>query len=372
MAGASFRMFFGDRPATVEELERVEEITVEQEMEMAWEARIRMVLCLDDDGHWRNQSGEFAQPFSRVRVEVDKGEGAFTPLIDGPVAGFATELSSSPGSSVVNLVVRDDSVLMNREEATEVFENRSDDDLVSEMFSRFPTIGSTEILPTNNAAPTTVKRGTPIQFLRELARVHGYLAYVLPGEAPGQSIGCFQPPSTAAPELPALVLLGDDRSLLDANFTDNSEGPERTRASTMRISDQQIVSAERSFQDQALMGALPQVASDPGALRELPPEQNTREDPEAETESQARAAAYSLRMTASVLPGCYDAILAPYRTVTLRAGDLPYSGDWLIHKVTHRINTSIYTQSIEAKRNAVSDTEAGAGPLDLSAANGVF
>ena len=33
------------------------------------------------------------------------------------------------------------------------------------------------------------------------------------------------------------------------------------------------------------MGDLPQVSGDPGALRELPPEQNTREDPEAETKA---------------------------------------------------------------------------------------
>ncbi len=372
MASASFKVFFGDRPATVEELERIEEITIEQEMEMAWEARIRMVLCVDDKGRWRHRAGEFAQPFSRVRIEVQQGEEGFSPLIDGPVAGFATELSSSPGTSVVNLIVRDDSVLMNREEETEVFEGRSDSDLASEMFGRFPTIGPTDIEPTDNTAPATVKRGTPIQFLRELARVHGYLAYVLPGDERGQSIGCFRPPSSAESNLPPLVLLGEGRSLVSAEFSDNSEGPERTRASTMRISDQQVVSAERSFQDQELMGDLPQVSGDPGALRQLPPEQNTREDPEAETESQTRAASYSLRMSADLLPGCYDTIISPYRTVTLRAGDLPYSGDWLIHKVTHRINTSVYSQAIEAKRNAVSDTEAGAGPLDLSAANGVF
>ena len=372
MAGAAFRMFFGARPATVEELGRVEQIVVEQEMEMAWEARLRMVLCVGDDGRWKHQAGEFAQPFSRVRVEVRQGEGDFVALIDGPVAGFATELSSSPGTSVVNLIVRDDSVMLNREEEVEVFENRPDSDLAAEMFARLPSPGPMDIQPTTNTAPTTVKRGTPMQFLRELARVHGYLAYVLPGAVQGRSVGCFKPPSTDAPTLPPLVLLGSGRNLITADFTDDSEGPERTRGRSLTISDQQIVSAERSFQDQSLMGDLPQVSGDPGALRELPPEQNTREDPEAVAENQTRAAAYSLRMNASVLPGCYDAVLSPYNTVTLRAGDLPYSGDWLLHKVTHSISPSVYTQEIEAKRNALSDTGAGSGPLDLSAANGVF
>ncbi|MGD9614574.1 MAG: hypothetical protein AB7H90_12210 [Alphaproteobacteria bacterium] len=367
MAGAAFRMFFGDRPATVEELDRVEEIAVEQEMEMAWEARIRMVLCLDDHGHWQHQTRDFAQPFSRFRVEIRQGDGAFVPLIDGPVAGVTAEMSSNPGQSVVNLVVRDDSVLMNREQSTEVFEDRVDSDLAVEMFQRFPTITRTDVQPTTSAAPVTVKRGTAIQFVRELARVNGYLAYVLPGETPSRSIGCFRPPDTSAPTLPPLVLLGADRTLIDATFDDDSEGQERTRGWNLRISDQQIVSAERSVQDQSLLGALPQVSEDQSALRELPPEENTREDPETQANAQAQRASYSLKMTGRIVPGCYDGILAPYRTVTLRAGDTPYSGDWLIRKVTHRITPSIYTQELEARRNALSDPAGG-----LPGLGGVF
>jgi hypothetical protein len=360
MAGSAFRMFFGGVPATVEELATVEDITVEQEMEMAWEARIRMALCLDDDGHWRHQPDDFAQPFTRVRIELQHGSGEFTPLIDGPVAGFNAEMSSNPGESVVSIVVRDDSVLMNRDESTEVFTERVDSDLADEMFGRVATITGRDIEPTSNTAPVTVKRGTPIQFVRELARVHGYLAYVLPGDEPDQSIGCFRPPDTSAPTLPPLVLLGPDRSLVHAEFTDDSEGPETTNARTLRISDQQIVSAVRSAEDETLLGGLPAVSGDSSALRELPPEQITREDPEAEAGNQAQRAAYSVRMSGTVVPACYDAVLAPYRTVTVRAGDTPYSGDWLIHKVTHRITPSVYTQELEAKRNAVSDTGGGA------------
>jgi hypothetical protein len=361
-------MYFGERPANVEELERIESIIVEQEMEMAWEARIKMALCLDDQGRWQNQPADFARPFSRIRIEVRLGENDFTPLIDGPVAGFSTEMSSSPGKSVVDLVVRDDSVLLNREESTEVFENRTDSDLANEMFDRTPTVSARDILPTTATAPHTVKRGTPIQFARELARANGYLAYVLPGDEPGQSVGCFKPPETGAPTLPPLILLGENRNLIDASFDDDSEGQETTRARSLRISDQQIVSAEQSISSETLLGDLPAVSGDSAALRELPPEHNTREDPAAEATNQSRNAAYSVKMSASIVPGCYPTALAPYRTVTLRAGDTPYSGNWLIHKVSHRITPSIYTQELEAKRNALSTTDAN----PLAALTGVF
>ncbi len=368
MAATAFRVFFGDRPATVEELARIEMITVEQEMDMAWEARLRMVLCLDDTGHWQNQPDSFAQPYSRVRVEIQNGEAGFVALIDGPVAGFNVEMSSDPGVSVANIIVRDDSVLLNRTEATEVFEDRPDSDLANEMFDRVPSISDRDVQVTTGTEPVTVKRGTPIKFLRELARAHDdYMAYVLPGGDVGQSVGCFRAPDTSDPDLPELRLLGAERNMLNATFEDDREGPENTRGRVLRISDRQIVGAERSAQDETLLGDLPQVSEDQGALRQLPPEDNTRLDPEGPVAAQNRRVSYSLKMSGEVIPGCYGAVLTPYRTVTIRLGTTPYSGVWLIHRVSHNISPSVYTQQIEAKRDALSDT----GSTNLFA-TGVF
>ena len=373
MGGAAFRMYFGQTPATVEQLRQVEEITVEQEMEMAWEARVRLTLCLDDNGNWVSPPNTTLRPFSRMRIEMKLGEGSFKPLIDGPIAAFDTELSASPGTSVVNLVVRDDSVLMNREEMTEIFERKSHGTIASEVFANFETVAETRIGTGGGASEVeavTVRRGTPIRFLREMARVHGFLAYVLPGAEPGSSLGVFDAPATAATGHPALVLMGPKRNLQSATFRDDAEGPERTRASSLTISDQQIVASQRSYQEQDLMGALPPVSDDQGALRELPPEENTTDDPTNAAQGQNLRASYGMRMTARLVPGCYDAVLAAYDVVQVKAGTLPQSGDWLIHKVTHRITPSVYTQEIEGKRNATSDP--GGGPINLGAAAGLF
>jgi len=50
MPSFGFRVYFGDRAATTEELSRIEEIVVEQEMDMAWEAHVRLYLCTDENG----------------------------------------------------------------------------------------------------------------------------------------------------------------------------------------------------------------------------------------------------------------------------------------------------------------------------------
>jgi hypothetical protein len=368
MPDFGFRVYFGDRPATVEELARIEEIVVEQEMDMAWEARIRFYLCTDENGRWRHGAEEFAQPFSRVRVEIGSGS-SFTPLIDGPVAGYDTALDSQPGRSNVSLVVRDDSVLMNREERSTVYENRADDAIAREVFGEFPEIATTRIESPGGARPSVVQRGTAIQFLRELARPHEYHAYVTPGISPGQSIGCFLPDPAEPGSLPPLVLLGADRNLAEIDVTEESEGPELSRAHTLRIADQEIVTAEVRLQDLALMRPLPPLDSTP-ATRLVPPEENDREDADQRARGQARRRSYAFRVTGKVVPGCYGGILTPYERVTVRAGGTGLSGDWLLTKVTHTITPDLYTQEFEAKADSREEPEA-AGTGALAGAGGL-
>jgi phage protein D len=380
MPDVSFRMYFGERAATQIELERIEEITVEQEVDMAWEARIRLFLCLDETGAWQHRQDEFAAPFSRVRIELKMGDAAFVPLIDGPVASFDTAMDSQPGRSHVNLVVRDDSVLLNREEDTEVFDNRADEDVAREVFGRFEQIAGVRVEPTGAAQRVAVRRGTAIQFLRELARAHEYHAYVLPGAQRGQSIGCFLPDPSTPGTLPPLVLMGADRNLAEVQVSEDPEGPQRTRGRTLRLSDQQVVSSDSRTRDLTLMREFPAVSDDQSALRQLPPEDNDREDPAPRTRAATRRASYAYRLSARLVPGCYPAVLAPYQKVSVRAGSTPYSGDYLLTKVTHRITPSLYTQQFEAKGDSHSapqpapgSTAGGAGvSVSFSASLSIF
>ncbi len=367
-----YRLFFGDRGATQEELDRVEEITVEQEIDMAWEARLKLVLCVDPQGRWQHATESFAQPFSRVRVELrpTAGKGAWIPLIDGPVAGVDSTLDSQPGRSTMTLVVRDDSVLMNRVEKVEVFQNKTDSDVAREVFRELPGGGTPRVESTTAPQRTTTRRGTAIVFLRQLARANGFRAYVLPGDLPGRSIGCFLPDPRSAGSLPPLILLGAARNLADIEVRENSEGPERTQGRTIRLSDQGSVSVEASQRDAGLMRPLPPVGDDQAALRLLPADENTMEDPAAQAAAQARRAAYAFRVTGRVVPGCYPAVLSPYQRVVVQTGDLPLSGEWLLTKVRHRISPDLWAQDFEALCDGKADPAGPAlpGPAGLSVA----
>ena len=369
MGEQRFRIWFGARGATEEELERIEEIEVIQEMDAIWEARLHLGMCLDDRGRWQHGADEFARPFSRVRVDLDPGTGSFVPLIDGPVAAFDNAMDSQPGRSTVTLVVRDDSTFLNRDEAVEVFEGRSDSDIADEVFRRATQIADTQIESTSGASPSTTRRGTPMQFLRELARANDRHAYVLPGDEPGKSVGCFLPDPQDPAGLPKLVLLGDDRNLTHTSIEEDSEGPERTRGRRLRFGDMSETSFQTSAADLGLMRDLPAVSEDLTPLRLLPPADNSREDPEPAVTSRVRRASYAFRLSGRVVPGCYSAVLTPYQKVDVEAGTTPYSGEYLITKVIHRISLSVYTQEFEAKSD--SRTEVSASPVAEAAGGGL-
>jgi hypothetical protein len=381
MGDVRFRIWFGDRAATEDELLRVEEIEITQEMDAFWEAHLRMTMCLDDSGAWQHRPDETATPFSRVRVEIDIGDGRFVPLIDGPLVSVDAGLDSQPGRSTATMVVRDDSAFLHRDEEVEpVFENRTDSDIVDELFRRFEQIDDTRIDSTSATHESTTRRGTVLDFMRQLAAANERHAYVLPGDTKGKSIGCFLADPSDTASLPKLVLIGEDRNLAETNITEDPNGPEITHARVLRVSDQGVVTFETSAEDLGLMRDLPAVPADLTPRRLLHPADNIREDPEAAVTGQAKRSGYVYRLSSRIVPGCYAAVLTPYNKVRIEAGATPYSGDYLITKVVHRVTPSIYSQEFEAKTDSVTEVSAtqlaealGGGLLvSVSASGGIF
>lgn len=386
MGDTRFRVWFGKDAASEDELARIEEIEVTQEMDCFWEAELRMSFCLDAHGKWLHWPGDRATPFSRVRVEIDIGNGDFVPLIDGPLVSVDAALDSQPGRSTATMVVRDDSAYLDRvldpdEEVELPFEKRKDSDIAKLLFKRFEEhIRDTRIEGTDATPETTTRRGTVLTFLRELACRNDRHAYVLPGAEPGASIGCFLPDPEGAPDLPPLLLIGDNRNLADARITEAPDGAELTQAQLLRFDDQEVTKFKTSAEDLGLIGDLPAVAADLRPRRLLHPADNTREDPVAAVTAQARCRGYIYRLSGQVVPGCYGAVLSPYNKVQVDAGAMPHSGVFLITKVVHRITPSVYSQQIEAKSDSVTAVssapvaEALGGGLSLafSASVGIF
>jgi hypothetical protein len=128
------------------------------------------------------------------------------------------------------------------------------------------------------------------------------------------------------------------------------------------------------------MRDLPALPADLTPRRLLHPSDNAREDPTAAATAQARRRGYVYRLTSQVIPGCYGAALTPYKKVRVDAGATPYSGDYLITRVVHRITPSLYSQQLEAKANsttevsgaAIAESLGGGLKVAVSASVGIF
>jgi hypothetical protein len=363
MSAVEYKLFFNNNIATQDQLDMVEEITVEQEIDMIWEARLKIPIIVDDKGNWTGQDEDFMNSFSRVRIEVKVGKKSFLPLIDGPIVGFDKPMHSEPGQSFLNLVVNDDSVYLNQKEEIQKFEDMKDDKIATQIFQKDKHIKSTDIETTkqNSPLPAVVQRGTGMQTLRMLARRNGMHAYVLPGDNPGQSIGCFKSfPTSADGGLADLVLLGPDKNMVNFNVVNDSTSPSVVDASYLNMGDKSIVKSESSYSDAKLLGK-DQVLDKSGdaSLQILWPYRNFTGDPSQIVVAEAVNSGYSIKATGSVFENGYQDVLQPYRIVKVLGVNARESGDYLISKVTHNLTLSSYSQSFTLKRNARSDASKG-------------
>jgi hypothetical protein len=363
MPDIEYRMFFNNNPATREQLDRVAEIVVGQEVDKKWEARVNLPICVDERGIWSGEDEDFIRSFSRVRVEIKIGEKPFTALIDGPIVGYDSRMNSEPGQSSITLTVQDDSVYLNREERVSRFENMLDHEIARQIFGEFEQIASTDIedtpAPGSTLPPTVVQHGTAMQTLRSLARRQGMHAYILPGDSPGQSIGCFNAFPSQADGLPQLILLGSDRNIDTFNVRNNAQSPSTVRASSLSITDKEVITRTSSFRNLDLLGEEAGFESESDtATQILPPYQGTSVYLDQAVTAEAANSSYAFDATGSVRDHCYQGVLLPYRLVTVLGVNGRLSGDYLITKVTHTLTRSNYSQSFTLRRNALS---AGSG-----------
>lgn len=368
MPATRYRLYFDDKPATREQLDSVEGVTVEQEIDMAWEAQLRIPVCVDENGNWKGENEVFMKPFSRVRVEIKVGDSLYVPLIDGPIVAHYNDKSPEPGQSSITLVVRDDSVYLNRKVEIAGFEDRKDHEIAAELFGEVPQIARTDIdkaAPRKGVGeqpPVVIQRATEMQMLRLLARDQGMYACVLPGDEPGRSVGCFKRFSTGQPMLPPLVLLGKDRNLETLDATNDAEGPSRFQAFFLDVATKKVVSNTSNLGGLELLGPEPPFDSSEGnmAVQIAPPGTASTVDTERRALAEAERASFAFEATGSVLPGCYRGVLRPYRAVSVLAINDRLSGDYLIRRVIHTLTRSRYSQSFTLMRNARSGAAGGA------------
>ena len=360
-----YKIILGNRTATDEELEAVSDITVEQAVGMVWEGTISLSINIDEKGIWNIKDKDFTDPQFRARIEVKPTGGSFTPLIDGPIIQSETDLRSEPGLSSMKLVINDDSILLNKDEEILQFPNKKDSDIAREIYEGvFGRLNRHQIEQTT-APPDTINfRGTSMQLLHKLATRNEMYAYVLPGDAPGKSMGCFN--SHQPLVLADLVILGENRNIESLKVRVNSLKPSKQKSSNINPKNSKVESKvyAPNYSSSELLGDNP-VLRDDGHVasnvirlsqRLFHPTSSFLCNTEQMAKAQAKKSGYSVEATGELLEICgYPDILNPYQYITVWAGNSPHSGKYFITKVTHKITPSSRTQSFSLIRNAYSN-----------------
>lgn len=357
MPSIEYRMYFNNTPASRELLDRIEDITVEQEVDMAWEARIDIPIYVDDTGQWVEQDRNLMASFSRVRVEIKVDENPFVSLIDGPVVGHDTQMSSEPGQSSLVLLVHDDSVYLNRDERVSVFENMADHEIAEQLLSSVSQIVSTDIESTPSAStglsPSVVQRGTTMQLLQQLARRQGMHAYVLPGENPGETVGCFKSFPVGHGDLPDFVLLGSQRNIETFDVQYNAQSPSTATTSVLSITDKGVITRSSSFRDLELLGEEPPSETEEEVASQLlSPTFGESVDPAQAVTAEVSRSSFAFEATGRTLGHRYAGVLQPYEIVTVRGVNEELNGEYVITQATHSLTRSSYIQSFTVRRNA--------------------
>ena len=364
MPTVQYRLFFNNTPATREQLDRFEDITVSQEMDMAWEAQLQIPLCTDDKGRWSGEGENFILDFTRVRVEIKVGDAPFVALIDGPIVGQQRQLNSEPGRSLLTLRVQDDSYYLNQEEQHFRFERSRDDEIAARLFNQFQQVIKDKKIDKTPAPPSTpipdvVQRGTAMHLLRFLAERQGYNAYVLPGQKSGQSVGYFKELPTKPDGLPPLILLGSDRNVFTFNPTNDAQRPARFRAYALGLRDKTITRSESNLSSVPRLGQSPTVRQESDtAVQILRPRHGDTVDLDRWVAGETLRASYTISATGSAIADCYAGVLSPYRLIAVQGANTRENGIYLISRVTHRLTRSLYSQDFTLRRNAQSQAEA--------------
>lgn len=335
---------------------------------MAWEARLQVPICTDANGKWMGADANFLASFTRVRIEIKVGDRAFVPLIDGPIVGSDSQMSSEPGQSLITFLVHDDSVYLNRKDKINPYENKLDHEVAAALFGSVEQIGVQDIEttppPPDGLPAFEMQRGTQMDLLRRLARRQGMHAYVLPGAEPGQSIGTFKKFPTQLDGLPPLILLGPDRNVATFTVTNDAQSDASVEAYTLNITDKVVTKATSRFRDLELLGDEAGFQNEADIATHLvPPGNDGVVDVYRAVAAEMEQAAFSFEASGSVMENRYTGVLAPYRVVTVKGVNERLSGDYVIKQVTHTMTRSHYSQAFSLLRNARS---AGGGLEDLA------
>jgi hypothetical protein len=287
-------------------------------------------------------------------------------LMDGMITNLQLSPSNQPGASTLTVTGEDVSVMMDLEEKSVEHPAQDETIIALKLIASYAQYGLIPMVipPLMIDPPIPIERipvqqGTDLNYLREIARRHAYVFYVIPGPAPFTNTAYWGPPvRLGVPQRALSVSLGGETNVETINFRNNALQP------TLVSGQVQDRMTNQSMPVQTFASLRPPLAAFPAWMFNQPNIRRTQFRESGlntmQSMSQAQATTDS-SVDAVTAEGEVDALrygdLLQARTIVgLRGVGYSYDGFWYVKRVRHVIQKERYTQSFTLTREGLGST----------------
>lgn len=303
----------------------------------------------------------FFDPKVRVILVVTVS-GISTVLMDGVITQQEVDVANEAGSSTLTITGQDLTVLMDLvEKNADSFPNKSDAESATQIIAGYAQYGIAptvipEVFPfaPSSDVQTNFQQGTDLAYLNQLAQDNGYVFYLDPGPAPGQSTGYWGPEKRTGTPQPALTVNSDAASNVE-QLTFTFDGTARQDPSALVQSE-----ANRGVSGitaPELSRIYPPLAKKPApALKQVLLADTANQDPQqvkAQLLALVAQSADAITASGTLDVVRYGQVLRPRELVGVRGAGVTYDGNYYVSSVTHNLKRGEYTEDFTLAREGL-------------------
>lgn len=360
MPAVTYTLSIEGAPASQELLQAIQQIEVEDHASMADMLRLQVVIGVKDGcAGWSFIDDDIFSRLANIKIAVAVGSGRAETLINAYVIETSANFANQPGSSILNVVAMDPTVLMNLEEKVKPWPNMADSDVANAIFSSpqyklTPIIDATRWRRQENDQ-TMIQRGTDIQFLQQLARRNGFEVYVETDGLTGVVQGHFHAPRLNLPPQGVLsVNMRDATNVNSFNARFDMLRPATAQATNLDVESRENQQAQVTSSRLTALGR--ETALTPQRQRRtLPSQTGLARAGELQAYAQAVADQSALAITAEgeLNTVAYGGLIRAKRPILVRGAGQQFSGTYYVERVHHILTPDSYRQNFTLRRNAV-------------------
>lgn len=310
-------------------------------------------------------SSPLLKPFNRVILLVAFNS---TPrvLIDGIITHAQFSPSNEPGASTLTLTGEDVSLMMDMDEKSAQHPAQDETIIALKLIASYAQYGLIPLVipplmidPPIPIERVPVQQGTDLQYLKKMAKRHGYVFYVRSGPLPFTNTAYWGPPiRVGVPQTALSINMGPSTNVNSISFQNNSLAP-------MTVSGYvQDRLTNKSMPVKTFTSLRLPLAALPAWLANLPNVRRTQFRHGGLNTMQAYGRAQGMTEAAGDVVTAsgeldalrYGSLLQPRGLVGLRGAGYLYDGFWYVKSVTHTIRREEYKQRFSLAREGLGST----------------